>query len=77
MRDTGPGIPEQLRERIFEPFFTTRETGTGLGLPIVSEKVDQLGGSITLGTPETGTEFRVTIPVEQLTPQQPMGVIDA
>ncbi len=77
VRDTGPGIPEQLRERIFEPFFTTRETGTGLGLPIVSEKVDQLGGSITLGTPETGTEFRVTIPVEQLTPQQPMGVIDA
>src|SRR5262249_13811243 len=32
LRDTGPGIPEELRERVAEPFFSTRVIGTGLGL---------------------------------------------
>ena len=34
MRDTGPGIPPEIREQVFEPFFTTKARGGGLGLPI-------------------------------------------
>ncbi len=48
VEDSGPGIPESLRERIFEPFFTTQDSGTGLGLPLVHSIVQQHGGSITV-----------------------------
>lgn len=46
--DTGPGVPLALRPRIFEPFYTTKQTGTGLGLPIVYTIVRRYGGSLTL-----------------------------
>jgi two-component system, NtrC family, sensor kinase len=48
--DTGPGIPPELAERIFEPFFTTRESsgGTGLGLWLAREIVEEEGGTIVL-----------------------------
>ena len=44
--DTGPGIPEELREQIFNPFVTTKKTGVGLGLSIVSRIVDSHHGAI-------------------------------
>lgn len=46
--DTGPGIPEQARERVFEPFFTSKAEGlgTGLGLSICRQIVEEHGGSI-------------------------------
>jgi signal transduction histidine kinase len=37
VRDSGPGVPPELRESIFTPFFTTREKGTGLGLAFVRD----------------------------------------
>ena len=48
IQDSGPGIPEALREKIFEPFFTTKKegSGTGLGLSLSKEIVDSFGGSI-------------------------------
>jgi two-component system, NtrC family, sensor kinase len=48
--DTGPGVPAELAERIFEPFFTTREAsgGTGLGLWLAREIVEEEGGTIVL-----------------------------
>jgi signal transduction histidine kinase len=48
LRDRGPGIPEEIRERIYDPFFTTKTRGTGLGLAIARDLADRLGGSLTL-----------------------------
>ena len=62
--DDGPGIPDDLADRIFNPFFTTKVTGTGLGLAIVRKIVDAHDGRIDVSsTPESGTRFRVTLPV--------------
>lgn len=50
--DTGPGIPESLREKIFEPFFTTKPVGagTGLGLAIAYSVVQAHSGSLSVET---------------------------
>jgi PAS domain S-box-containing protein len=64
VRDRGPGIPPEVRERVFEPFFTTRTNGTGLGLAIVKRLIELQDGTITLdGRPGGGTIARVTIPI--------------
>ena len=62
--DNGPGVPPELSDRIYDPFFTTKVKGTGLGLGIVRKIVDAHDGRIDLtSSPETGTRFRVTLPV--------------
>jgi signal transduction histidine kinase len=62
--DDGPGISPELTDRIFNPFFTTKVTGTGLGLAIVRKIVDAHDGRIDVHSKaETGTRFRVTLPV--------------
>ena len=66
--DSGPGVPEELRERIFDPFFTTKEPGrgTGLGLAIVQRIVSDHGGRVDVGGSELGgAAFTVTLPVER------------
>ncbi|MBC9178652.1 response regulator [Pseudoroseomonas ludipueritiae] len=66
IRDSGPGVPEELRERVFEPFFTTKPPGlgTGLGLAIAYNVVAAHEGSITVGVaPEGGACFTVSVPV--------------
>lgn len=65
--DSGPGIPEEMRERIFEPFFTTKPvgTGTGLGLAIAYSVVQAHNGNISVGTtPEGGACFTISIPLK-------------
>ena len=68
IRDTGNGIPEDLRERIFDPFFTTKEVGkgTGQGLSIAHASiVDKHHGSLKFETEiGVGTTFIITIPLE-------------
>ncbi len=62
--DTGPGIPEQVRNRLFEPFAgSAKPNGNGLGLAICRELVRAHGGEIELaGTSERGTTFRLRLP---------------
>jgi PAS domain S-box-containing protein len=60
--DTGPGIPEENRNRIFEPFFTTKKNGTGLGLAITKQIITAHKGIINLTTFPGGTVFHVFLP---------------
>jgi signal transduction histidine kinase len=65
VRDDGPGIPADVRERIFEPFFTTKgeQRGSGLGLAICHRIVSQHQGSIEIDSePTRGTAVRVRLP---------------
>lgn len=63
IRDNGPGIDPDERERIFEPFFTTKAKGTGLGLPIAKRIIEAHGGVIAVGNdPQPGAVFLLTIP---------------
>jgi signal transduction histidine kinase len=62
VRDSGPGIPEELRDDFFTPFFTTREKGTGLGLAFVRDIVRDHGGDIAVDRgPEGGARFRFVL----------------
>lgn len=65
-RNNGPVISEENLENIFNPFFTTKETGTGLGLYIVSSEIDKLGGSISVTSSEKETSFNISIPMEEV-----------
>lgn len=63
--DDGPGIGPEAGRRLFEPFFTTKPGGTGLGLCIAQEIVQQHGGDITWANrPEGGAEFTIRLPLE-------------
>lgn len=62
VRDRGPGIPREFRDRVFEPFFTTRAGGTGLGLAIVKRLLELQEGEVVLeDRPGGGTIAHVTI----------------
>lgn len=66
IRDTGPGMTEEIKQKIFEPFFTTKEVGegTGLGLSIVFSIIEKHKGNIEVNTTvNSGTEFIITLPV--------------
>ena len=63
--DTGPGIPEALREHCFEPFVTDRADGTGLGLAIVREIARAHGGEARLIPSAKGAVFEIELPWRQ------------
>ena len=60
--DSGPGIPDDIRDHIFEPFMTTNQNGTGLGLAISKRIVTAHKGNIFVESFTGGTIFHVTIP---------------
>ena len=67
IRDNGPGISDDMRDKIFEPFVTTKEPGkgTGLGLSLTTDILLRHAGSIHVDT-EVGhyTEMRILLPLE-------------
>ncbi|HEY5998696.1 MAG TPA: response regulator [bacterium] len=63
--DTGPGIPAGELARVFEPFYTKKvlgRSGTGLGLTVVSNTVQEHGGSVTVDSGASGASFTVLLP---------------
>jgi two-component system, NtrC family, sensor histidine kinase HydH len=73
LADTGPGIPDALREEIFNPFVTTKKTGVGLGLSIVSKIMDGHQGSIRVeNAAEGGARFTLFFPLEETGEPQPL-----
>ena len=70
VQDSGPGVPEEIRERIFQPNFTTKEQanhfGLGIGLSISREILADYGGDLTVeNAPEGGAVFRVELPAAE------------
>jgi signal transduction histidine kinase/putative methionine-R-sulfoxide reductase with GAF domain len=64
VKDTGPGIPPELRGRLFELFATGKKGGTGLGLAIVKRIVDDHHGSIACDSGSGGTRFVIRLPMK-------------
>ena len=66
VKDSGKGIPGKVAAKIFTPYFTTKESGTGLGLPIVDRIVNDHGGSVWFNSNEgAGTVFFIDLPVDE------------
>jgi signal transduction histidine kinase len=67
--DTGPGVPENLRECLMRPFFTTKAVGqsAGLGLSISKKICESHGGTLEFQAQSQQTEFVITLPLVQPT----------
>jgi two-component system NtrC family sensor kinase len=67
IEDSGPGIPEDMRDRLFEPFASTKPNGTGLGLAVSYGVVEAHGGVLTLqkGKHGKGACFEIRLPLNE------------
>ncbi len=66
-RDTGPGIPPEVKDKLFEPFLTTKEKGLGLGLTICYDIIQKHNGSIVvISEPGKGAQFIVWLPIKRI-----------
>jgi signal transduction histidine kinase len=78
VRDSGPGIPPELQPKIFEAFFTTKPPGegTGLGLSLCRNIVDEHGGTLTLEcVVDAGTTFIIDLPIVTPPPESPAAAV--
>ncbi|HEY7504952.1 MAG TPA: ATP-binding protein [Gemmatimonadales bacterium] len=67
VRDDGPGIPEEIRDRLFDPFVSGRTGGSGLGLAIVQRAVEAHRGLVLVDSePGAGTTFTIFLPAKML-----------
>jgi two-component system, LuxR family, sensor kinase FixL len=62
LRDHGPGLNDEQRQRLFEPFYTTKPSGTGLGMTIAKRIIEAHGGQITTGDTTPGLEILLWLP---------------
>jgi two-component system, NtrC family, sensor histidine kinase HydH len=66
VKDRGPGINDEDLDKVFNPFYTTKDTGTGIGLSVVYQIVNQHGGAVVAErNVEGGMTFSLTIPLSQ------------
>lgn len=73
VKDNGPGVPPEERERLFQRFFRARNAekpveGSGLGLSIVRETVESVGGRAWAEFPERGAVFCIALPLTPVSP---------
>jgi two-component system sensor kinase len=63
IEDSGPGVPDEIREKLFTPFVTTRAQGTGLGLSFVKKVLEDHGGEVKyVGATPRGASFELSLP---------------
>jgi two-component system sensor histidine kinase PilS (NtrC family) len=67
VKDDGPGIPQEIRDRLFEPFVSARQGGSGLGLAIVQRAVEAHRGLVLVDSaPGAGTTFTIFLPAKMV-----------
>ena len=73
VEDSGPGIPEEIRDRVLRPFFSTKPNGMGLGLSIVQRIVSEHDGTVQLDSRiGEGTRVVVRLPVPKEQDARPL-----
>jgi len=64
VKDTGVGIPEEVKPNLFKPLFTTKSKGQGLGLAVIKRLVEDLNGKVNFESEEDkGTKFIIELPL--------------
>jgi signal transduction histidine kinase len=65
--DDGPGIPPVVKEQVFNPFFTTKDDGTGLGMSIAFNIINEHGGWLDVASEHgRGASFIITLPIKDV-----------
>ncbi|CCO22631.1 two-component system sensor histidine kinase NtrB [Maridesulfovibrio hydrothermalis] len=63
VRDSGPGIPDEMRTQVFDPFYSSKVNGNGLGLSMVKKIMEEFGGDVELASREDkGTSVALLLP---------------
>jgi signal transduction histidine kinase len=65
-KDNGPGIAHEHQAKIFDPFFSTKSQGSGIGLALCQDLINEHGGNISVESDRDGTSFTVKLPCVRL-----------
>ncbi len=64
--DSGPGVPDEIKDKVFDPFYTTKNGSTGIGLSLCHRIVSDHGGFLDLSNSKWGgAQFTINIPVKR------------
>lgn len=66
IKDSGPGIPEQIQQQLGQPLTSSRKDGLGLGLFLSHATVERLGGELRLHSGADGTTIKVSLPLVEV-----------
>jgi signal transduction histidine kinase len=69
VRDQGPGVAADLRDKLFEPFVTGKSGGTGLGLAVSRQIIQRHGGTLSLLPTDKGAAFEIRLPQAPADPE--------